>query len=57
MQMTATLKLHLTEGLTAEELTLLQNRATEESTSIEQIIMDAIRHKLAARPEPTAIAA
>ena len=56
--MTATLNIHLTEGLTGAELELLQNSAEANGLSIEQIIMDAIRAKLAAyRPEPDAIAA
>jgi hypothetical protein len=56
--MTATLNIHLTEGLTHQELELLAARAEDEGRTIEQIIMDAIRSKLAAqRPEPPAIAA
>jgi len=56
--MTATIKINLTEGLTAAELEQIAARATQEATTIEQIIMDAIRSKLAVcRPEPDAIAA
>ena len=56
--MTATLNIHLTEGRTGAELELLQNSAEANGLSIEQIILDAIRAKLAAcRPEPDAIAA
>lgn len=57
-QMTATLNINLTEGLTAAELEQIAARASEDSTTIEQIILDAIRARLAARrPQPPAIAA
>ena len=56
--MTATLNIHLTEGLTHQELELLAARAADEGRTIEQIIMDAIRATIVARrPEPPAIAA
>ena len=56
--MTATLNINLTEGLTAAELEQIAARASEDSTTIEQIILDAIRARLAARrPQPPAIAA
>jgi hypothetical protein len=56
--MTATLNINLAEGLTCKEIELLAARAEAETKSIDQIIMEAIRSKLAARrPEPPAIAA
>lgn len=56
--MTATLNIHLTEGLTADELEALAVQAEAEAKSIDQIIMEAIRATIVARrPETAAIAA